>query len=224
MFDPGKPDGNNQSLHIGISIDGTPNINFTYKIPARCGIAVKLKINQIIEIENRSGTQVCDFWAFNAENLHEHLSMEHLHTSLGSILPKNGDSLVSNTRKKMFTILEDTSEGFHDTVIASCDHHRYQELGCKDYHDNCVDNLRMALIAIGERAPAIPSPLNLWMNIPVDQNGKIQWLAPRAKPYDKIELKAYMNTIVVMSSCPQDLTPINGNNCVIQDLFFKVSN
>ncbi|MFL2813350.1 MAG: DUF1989 domain-containing protein [Candidatus Puniceispirillales bacterium] len=224
MFDPGKPDGNNQSLQIGISIDGTPKINFTYKIPARCGIAVKLKINQIIEIENRSGTQVCDFWAFNSENLHEHLSMEHLHTSLGGILPKNGDSLVSNTRKKMFTIIKDTSEGFHDTVIASCDHHRYQELGCKDYHDNCVDNLRMALIAIGERAPAIPSPLNLWMNIPVDQNGKIQWLAPRAKPFDKIELKAYMNTIVVMSSCPQDLTPINGNDCVIQDLFFKVSN
>ena len=63
MFDPGKPDGNNQSLKIGISNDGTPKLNFTYKIPARCGIAVKLKINQIIEIENRSGTQVCDFWA-----------------------------------------------------------------------------------------------------------------------------------------------------------------
>ena len=222
MFDPGKPDGANNTLKIGISKDGTPELNYIYKLPARCGLAVRVKQNQKIEIENRSGTQVCDFWAFNAENLHEHLSMEHLHTSLGSILPKNGDSLVSNTRKKMFTIIEDTSEGFHDTVIASCDHHRYQELGCKDYHDNCVDNLRMALIAIGERAPAIPSPLNLWMNIPVDQNGKIQWLAPRAKPFDKIELKAYMNTIVVMSSCPQDLTPINGNDCVIQDLYFKV--
>jgi len=222
MFDPGKPDGTNKTLKIGISKDGTPELNYIYKLPARCGLAVRVKQNQKIEIENRSGTQVCDFWAFNAENLHEHLSMEHLHTSLGSILPKNGDSLVSNTRKKMFTIIEDTSEGFHDTVIASCDHHRYQELGCKDYHDNCVDNLRMALIAIGERAPAIPSPLNLWMNIPVDQNGKIQWLAPRAKPFDKIELKAYMNTIVVMSSCPQDLTPINGNDCVIQDLYFKV--
>jgi len=224
MFDPGKPDGANNTLKIEISKDGTPKLNYIYKLPARCGLAVRVKQNQKIEIENRSGTQVCDFWAFNAENLHEHLSMEHLHTSLGSILPKNGDSLVSNTRKKMFTIIEDTSEGFHDTVIASCDHHRYQELGCKDYHDNCVDNLRMALIAIGKRAPAIPSPLNLWMNIPVDQNGKIQWLAPRAKPFDKIELKAYMNTIVVMSSCPQDLTPINGNDCIIQDLFFKVSN
>ena len=224
MFDPGKPDGTNKTLEIGISKDGTPELNHNYKLPARCGLAVRVKQNQTIEVENRSGTQVCDFWAFNAENLHEHLSMEHLHTSLGSILPKNGDSLVSNTRKKMFTIIEDTSEGFHDTVIASCDHHRYQELGCKDYHDNCVDNLRMALIAIGKRAPAIPSPLNLWMNIPVDQNGKIQWLAPRAKPFDKIELKAYMNTIVVMSSCPQDLTPINGNDCVIQDLYFKVFN
>lgn len=224
MFDPSEPNGTNLSLEIGISKYGLPKLNKLYKIPARCGIAVKVEHNNTIEIENRSGTQVCDFWAFNSKNLHEHLSMEHLHTSLGSILPKEGDSLVSNTRKKMFTIIEDTSEGFHDTVIASCDHHRYQELGCKDYHDNCVDNLRMALIAIGERAPAIPSPLNLWMNIPVDQNGKIQWLAPRAKPFDKIKLKAYMDTIVVMSSCPQDLTPINGNDCVIQDLFFKVSN
>ena len=48
MFDPGKPDGNNQSLKIGISNDGTPKLNFTYKIPARCGIAVKLKIKLIL--------------------------------------------------------------------------------------------------------------------------------------------------------------------------------
>ena len=150
--------------------------------------------------------------------------MEHVHTSLGSILPKIGDSLVSNTRKKMFTIIEDTSEGFHDTIIASCDHHRYQELGCKDYHDNCVDNLRMALIAIGKKAPAIPSPFNIWMNIPIDRNGRIEWLPPRAKPKDIIKLKSHMESIAVMSSCPQDLTPINGENYKIQDVYFKVFN
>lgn len=224
MFDPGKPDGTNDTLKIGISSDGKPRLDHFYKVPARCGIAVKLEKNQTIQIENRFGTQVCDFWAFNSNNLHEHLSMEHVHTSLGSVLPKIGDRLVSNTRKKMFTIIEDTSEGFHDTIIASCDHHRYQELGCKDYHDNCVDNLRMALIAIGKKAPAIPSPFNIWMNIPIDQNGRIEWLPPRAKPKDIIKLKSHMESIAVMSSCPQDLTPINGENCKIQDVYFKVFN
>ena len=65
MFDPGKPDGANNTLKIGISKDGTPELNYIYKIPARCGLAVRVKQNQNIEIENRSGTQVCDFWAFN---------------------------------------------------------------------------------------------------------------------------------------------------------------
>ena len=83
MFDPGKPDGTNDTLKIGISNDGKPSLDHFYKVPARCGIAVKLEKNQTIQIENRFGTQVCDFWAFKLNNLHEHLSMEHVHTSLG---------------------------------------------------------------------------------------------------------------------------------------------
>ena len=222
MFDPGKPDGTNKTLEIAISENGEPKLNNTYKIPARCGIAVMVRQNQVLEIVNTYGTQVCDFWSFNEQDIQEYLSMEHIHTSLGSIFLKVGDSLVTNKRQKMFTIIEDTSEGIHDTVIASCDHHRYQELGCTEYHDNCVDNLRMALIAIGYRAPAIPSPFNIWMNIPIDKDGKIKWLAPSSKPKDKIKLKAEIDLIAVMSSCPQDLTPINGENCKIRDLNFQV--
>ena len=222
MFDPGKPDGINKTLEIAISENGEPKLNNNYKIPARCGIAVMVRQNQILEIENTFGTQVCDFWSFNAQDIQEYLSMEHIHTSLGSISLKVGDSLVTNKRQKMFTIIEDTSEGIHDTVIASCDHHRYQELGCTEYHDNCVDNLRMALIAIGYRAPAIPAPFNIWMNIPIDKDGKIKWLAPCSKPKDIIKLKAEIDSIAVMSSCPQDLTPINGDNLKIKDLNFQV--
>ena len=47
MFDPGKPDGTNDTLKIGISNDGKPSLDHFYKVPARCGIAVKLeKIKQ----------------------------------------------------------------------------------------------------------------------------------------------------------------------------------
>ena len=107
-------------------------------------------------------------------------------------------------------------------IVASCDHQRYQELGCKKYHDNCVDNLRMALIAIGLKAPAIPSPLNIWMNIPVDKNGSILWLPPESKPGDIISFKAEIDIIAVMSACPQDMTPINGDDCKPVELHFSV--
>ena len=51
--------------------------------------------------------------------------------------------------------------------MAACDDYRYGLLGCKEYHDNCTDNLFAAMRQLGLRAPECPSPLNLWMNIPV---------------------------------------------------------
>jgi len=150
--------------------------------------------------------------------------MHHLHTALNSIFPKNGDTLVSNHRQPMLTIMDDTFAGVHDTVIASCDHARYQQLGCTDYHDNCADNLRMAMMAIGYTAPIIPAPFNLWMNIPVANDGSIQWLPPVSKPGDQMVFRAQMDVIAVMSACPQDITPVNGSDCVPTELHFTVQN
>ncbi len=221
-FNPGRPDGENQSLQLALSPDGTPELAKRYEIAARCGMAVNVQSGQLLEVQNTHGTQVCDFWAFCADDLQEYISMEHVHTSLNSIFPKVGDPLVTNNRRTLMTIIEDTSPGIHDTIIASCDHQRYQQLGCTEYHDNCADNLRMAMIAIGLKAPAIPAPFNLWMNIPVGKDGATQWLAPLSKPGDRMVFKAEMDMIAVMSACPQDLTPVNGEDCDPLGLHFVV--
>ena len=113
-----------------------------------------------------------------------------------------------------------TIRGHSETMTT--DHHRYQELGCKDYHDNCVDNLRMALIAIGERAPAIPSPLNLWMNIPVNKDGDVTFSSPLSKKNDFIILEAIIDCIVVMSVCPMDIVPINGEDRIINEIQYQI--
>ena len=166
-FDPSIPEGTNRSLEIAVSADGEPEMGHIYTIDARCGVAVRVGAGKQLTVINPSGNQVCDFWVFSADDLGEYSSMEHLHTALGSIFPKVGDGVTSNLRRTVVTIVEDTSVGVHDTVIASCDHARYQQLGCTEYHDNCADNLRQALIAIDLKAPAIPAPFNLWMNVPV---------------------------------------------------------
>jgi uncharacterized protein YcgI (DUF1989 family) len=49
----------------------------------------------------------------------------------------------------MLTIVEDTTEGIHDTLIAACDKHRYIELGGGSNHRNCADNLVEGLSALG---------------------------------------------------------------------------
>jgi len=83
-----------------------------------------------------------------------------------------------------------------------------------EYHDNCADNMRMALKAIGLRAREVPQPLNLWMNIPVAADGGVDWLPPVSKAGDYVDLRAEMDCVAVMSACPQDIVPINDNRPV----------
>ena len=179
-------------------------------IPARRGKAARGRAGQHIAVINTHGEQVLDTWAFVGEDLHEFMSMEHTRAALGKLIPRRGDVLSTNHRLPVLTIVEDTSPGVHDTLIAACDVWRYQGLGCKDYHDNCTDNLHAAMKELGLQAPETPSPLNLFMNIPWKQNGEITFEAPVTKPGDTVTLRAERDLIIAFSACPQDMLPING--------------
>jgi len=222
FYDQGEADGHNPTLDHPISPDGAAPSGDSIRIPARQGRAVRLAKGQTITIVNTHGTQVCDFWAFSAADPREYLSMEHLRAYLSRVTPRCGDELVTNRRRPILHFVEDSSHGVHDTCIAACDLPRYRGLGCDTYHDNCTDNLRMALLAIGMRAREIPSPLNLWMNTPVRADGSIEWLPPVSRPGDQVVFIARMDAIIAMSACPQDIVPINGvdNNPV--ELHFRI--
>jgi hypothetical protein len=53
--------------------------------------------------------------------------------------------MVSNERKPMLILVEDTTGGKIDTLIAACDRWRYEEQGLKEWHRNCTDNLVEAM-------------------------------------------------------------------------------
>ncbi|MBU2359968.1 MAG: urea carboxylase-associated family protein [Alphaproteobacteria bacterium] len=191
-------------------------------VPARRGRAVRVAKGKAIQIINTHGQQVVDTWCFNAGDLSEFMSMEHLHATLQGIFPAKGDALTTNRRRLILLLEEDTSPGRHDTVIAACDVHRYAMLGCREYHDNCTDNLYSALAQLDLRAPDCPAPLNLWMNIPVGPDGKIIWGEPLSKPGDYVTLRAAIDCVVVMSTCPQDMIPINGANCKPTEVHYRL--
>lgn len=219
---PHQPHGTNPTLGTPISPDGRPDPGRLYTVPARQGRAVRLERGQHLTIVNTHGTQVCDAWAIVAGDRDEVLSMPHLHGALSRITLRVGDPLVSNQRRPLLTLTEDTSPGIHDTVVAACDIYRYRSLGVEGYHDNCSDNLRMAMMAIGEAPIAVPAPLNIWMNTPVGADGAISWLPPVSHAGDRVVLRAEVDVIVVLSACPQDLVPINGADNLPRELHFQV--
>jgi uncharacterized protein YcgI (DUF1989 family) len=180
--------------------------------------------------------------ANTAASASEYMSMCHTRATLCKITPEVGDTLVSQKRAPMVKLIEDTSPGVHDTLIAACDRWRYSELGVEGYHESCTDNCWDALAALSGAVDAevaevlkglqaklggrVPDPFNLFMNIPVSQEGTgakrgLSFDGPVTEQGDFVVLEALRDVVVVMSACPQDVLDINGKKPV--DAHFEVS-
>ncbi|RMY44197.1 hypothetical protein D0865_10714 [Hortaea werneckii] len=176
------------------------------------------------------GSLYAGYQAYNATHAPdapamEYMSMPHTRSGTLHIRPKVNDTLYSNLREPMMVLVEDTSPGIHDTLMAACDPQRYQGLGVQNWeqHGSCAENLVLALKELNERAGlkgakavgaevtinAVPAPLNLFMNIPWDEDGDLGFKAPKGKEGDYVRLKAERDVVVVMSACPQDILDIN---------------
>jgi uncharacterized protein len=180
------------------------------EIPARRGKGARVQRGQSIRVINTHGTQVVDTWAFNADDLAEFMSMEHCRSTWKRTMPRVGDGLLTNKRRPILTLIEDSSPGIHDTLISACDRYRYETLGHKGYHESCTENLHLAMAELGLKPTEVPCPLNMWMNIPVKPDASLSFEPTVSRPGDRVLLRAEMNVVVVFSACPMDLTPING--------------
>jgi uncharacterized protein YcgI (DUF1989 family) len=191
-------------------------------IPARKGKAAFAAKGQTIKVINTHGQQVIDTWAFNRADLTEFMSMEHTRANLLKIIPAPGDTMLTNHRRPIVTFTEDNSGGIHDTLMAACDRYRYESLGVKGFHDSCTDNLAVALGALGLKPPETPAPLNLFMNIPVAGGVALSFEPAVAPPGSNVSLRAEMDLVIVFSSCPQDIIPINGLNLTPREAHFEI--
>lgn len=179
------------------------------------------------------GSLYAGYQAWNAKNAAdaasmEFMSMPHSRAATLHLSPQVNDTLVSNVREPILTVVEDSSPGVHDTLIAACDPQRYKGLGVAKWeeHGSCAENLVLALKELNERAGLkgakavgadvtinnVPAPLNLFMNIPWNNAGDLGFKAPKSKKGDYIRLRAERDVVVVMSACPQDVLDINNKN------------
>ncbi len=194
-------------------------------ITAGHGKATKLNAGQRVKLINTSGTQVVDAWAYNAYDLGEYMCMASTRVWNKRLNPKAGDVLVTNHRRPILSIVEDTTPGVHDTVMAACDRHRYGLLGFDSYHRNCQDNMVEGLQELGITL-AVPNPnsFNVFMNIPVlDDRNDLDFRPTVCSPGQYILFKAEMDCLVVFSACPQDVLPIHGEGgAAPRDAHFEV--
>ena len=178
-------------------------------IPARHGKAAFARKGQKIKVINTHGTQVVDCWAFNAHKTGEFMSMEHSRVRFMHYRIKTGETMITNQRRPILKLLEDTSPGVHDTTMAACDRYRYELLGFKEFHRNCTDNMWEAMVEAGYKPTETPSPFNLWQNTPIAADGSITAMPAVSKKGDYLLFRAEMDLVICLSACPQDVVPIN---------------
>jgi uncharacterized protein YcgI (DUF1989 family) len=191
------------------------------EVPAREGRAVRLKKGQRFRVVDVEGGQVGDLFAYNADDPTEYHSGQHTRVHVGRLFPRPGEQFVTNRRRPILTFEEDTSPGIHDLLCAACDPERYAGLGVEGWHASCQENLQKALEAVGFEVPhSAPQPINLFMDIPILEDDRIDFLPTATKAGDYVQMRAELDAVIALSSCPQDILPINSG--VIKPLRIEV--
>lgn len=178
-------------------------------IPASEGRGVFISAGHELDLIDLEGSQVADLVAFCADNPHEYLSPAHTAAVNTSINLRAGDSVYSNHRNPLMTIVRD-DVGRHDIVVPCCDNERYLYSYGVDGHRNCLDNLVQArdllgltLTVRGENA------WNVFMHNRVTSDGEVVTDPALQAAGSLITLRAEQDLIVLVSACPQDLSPCN---------------
>jgi hypothetical protein len=185
-------------------------------VPASEGRAVRLEEGTYVRIIDPEGQQIADTFAYNVDDVEEYHSAHHTRAVLSRLFPRVGEAFYTNHRRPILTLVEDNSPGIHDMKIAPCDIYRYQAeppmgLGVTGWHASCQENIEKAMAAVGFPHIVVPQSINLFMNTPGLDDGRIAWLAAETKPGDNVVFRAEMDCFLAVSACPQDILVINAS-------------
>ena len=175
-----------------------------------------MKEGETLRIVDLEGNQAADVLFFNAEDPSERYSMSDTLREQAAIYLTAGTMLKTNLNRDLLEIVADTC-GRHDTLGGACATEsntvRY-DLEKRGMHA-CRDSW---MLAIGEREEFglskedIGHNINFFMNVPVTPNGGLQFADGISAPGKYVELKAKMDTLILISNCPQLNNPCNAYN------------
>jgi uncharacterized protein YcgI (DUF1989 family) len=181
-------------------------------VPAREGRGVYVSKGQLLDIIDLEGHQVGDLVAWFRRSPSEYMSPTHTVSSNASIGLRTGSQLFSNHRNPVFTIVRDDVER-HDIIVPCCDHERYaRDYGLED-HPHCLGNLVQARDLLGENYEIHgETAWNVFMHNRVTEDLSVVTDRAAHEAGATMTLEAHEDLVVLLSACPQDLTPCNDFN------------
>ena len=189
------------------------------RLEPQTGTALELNRGQTLRVIDIEGEQVADLTAFNRDDNAEWLSSGRSIDYANTVYLTTGHTLYSNRSRPMFTILAD-DVGRHDFLLTPCSRETFEIIyKHQGHHPSCLENLVTALARFGIKSDAIPTTLNLFMNVPVAADGSIQVLPPLSKAGDSIHLRAEMDLLVGLTACSAEMS----NNYKFKPIGYEIA-
>ena len=180
-------------------------------VPARAPWSAVVAAGDLLSIVDLGGNQAVDCLLYDAADHAERYSAPDTIVAQGSIFLSTGSVLRSNAGRPLMTVVADEC-GRHDTLGGACSKEsntlRY---GHHTKHQHaCVENFLAEGAKWGLGKRDLVSNINWYMNVPVEGDGTLGIVDGISSPGLTVTVRAEVDTLVLVSNCPQINNPCNG--------------
>jgi urea carboxylase-associated protein 1 len=180
-------------------------------VAARAPWSAVVAAGHVLSIIDLGGNQAVDCLLYRAQDTSERYSAADTIAAQGSIFLTTGSVLRSCEGRALMTVVAD-DVGRHDTIGGACSKEsntlRY---GHHTRHQHaCVENFLREGAKWGLGKRDLVSNINWYMNVPVEADGTLGIVDGLSAPGLTVSLRAEVDTLVLVSNCPQVNNPCNG--------------
>jgi hypothetical protein len=179
----------------------------------------KVSKGQFIRIVDIDGNQAADTLFYNAHDYEERYSAQDTIREQGNIYLTTGTKLLSIRRNVLLTIVADTC-GRHDTLGGACAiesnmvrysiDKRFMHACRQTFLKGASDWSKATGHLLDKRD--LTANINFFMNVPVTPAGKLTFEDGVSDAGKYVELRSEIDTLIVISNCPQLNNPCNAYN------------
>jgi urea carboxylase-associated protein 1 len=180
-------------------------------VAARAPWSSVVAAGHVLTIVDLGGNQAVDCLLYDAHDTAERYSAADTIAAQGSIFLTVGSVLRSCEGRPLMTVVAD-DVGRHDTIGGACSKEsntlRY---GHHTRHQHaCVENFLTEGAKWGLGKRDLVSNINWYMNVPVEADGTLGIVDGLSSAGLSVSLRAEVDTLVLVSNCPQVNNPCNG--------------
>ena len=169
------------------------------EVPAGTAGSIEVLQGQLLQITALGEGAVASLFGFAKDDPSVFLSVHHTRVFSNSYVLGAGMRLVTNRRRALMVLGKD-SVGTHDLLLPASTTAYLQSIGI-DGQTGCVEAVQAELDRLGIVPTRFPDPVNLFMNVQLHQDGRLEPLPSRVKAGDRVICRVLRDTVFVASAC-----------------------